>query len=313
MRCLLIGNYGVGNLGDELLKEYFLRHFSQIDWKVLSARPARGELSRLPGGLRSLLGLRWIRTLRELRQADAVVFGGGSLFTDSESVYACALWWLHARIARLLRRKVFFAFQGVGPFRTKIGEWFARSAFRGAAFISVRDSISADRARPWRLNTEIIQSFDPVFSLMAEEISNVRSMDVSKELLVVIPRGNARPAIRHAGRLRIVSLQPDSAAERKISAMMTAQHPLSEVRGVRSLEQLLEALHDASKVQSHRYHGSLAALALGKELVTVHQEAGDKHDALSQVQGRSAQELLQRVKVGEEALRQALGSLSLAR
>jgi len=74
MRLLLVGNYGVGNLGDEALKEYFLTRFPEIDWIVVSANPRTGEVARLPMGIRSFFWLRWMATLRAYREADGVVF-----------------------------------------------------------------------------------------------------------------------------------------------------------------------------------------------------------------------------------------------
>ena len=34
MRLLLVGNYGVGNLGDEALREYFLKRFPEVQGEV---------------------------------------------------------------------------------------------------------------------------------------------------------------------------------------------------------------------------------------------------------------------------------------
>ncbi|MEK7137506.1 MAG: polysaccharide pyruvyl transferase family protein, partial [Patescibacteria group bacterium] len=142
MQYLLVGNYGVSNAGDEILREYFLERFPEIDWKVLSAHPEKGEFPRFPAGLRSFFSLRWLSTLRELRKADGMVFGGGSLLTDTESVRACFIWFLHAAAAWLLHKPIILAFQGIGPFRTKAGEWCSRWVVRRAAFISVRDEES---------------------------------------------------------------------------------------------------------------------------------------------------------------------------
>ena len=114
MRLLMVGNYGDGNVGDEALREYFLRRYTSHRWTVLSAHPSTPqELPRLPSGIRSFLSFKWLRTLNQLPDFDAVVFGGGSLFTDIESPLACILWWLHVRAARFFGKPVLLAFQGV--------------------------------------------------------------------------------------------------------------------------------------------------------------------------------------------------------
>jgi len=157
MRYLLIGNYGVGNIGDEALREYFFHSYSDVDWTVVSAHPRRGEVPRFPLGVRSLLRP-WWRTFHALHGSDGVVFGGGTLFTDVESVYACVLWWWHAFIARLFGKQVHLAFQGIGPFRTSLGERLARSVVASAATVSVRDLHSFERVKHWRMNKKIILS-----------------------------------------------------------------------------------------------------------------------------------------------------------
>lgn len=316
MRCLLIGNYGAGNLGDELLKEYFLRRFSTIEWRVVSGAWAPGALPRLPTGVRSLLRTPWWRTIVAMRRSDAVVFGGGTLFTDSESLRACILWWIHACTARLLGTPVLFAFQGAGPFRTRAGEWLAKQAI-GAAFVSVRDATSAARVKSWGMNTEIIQSFDPIFSLFLEEKTSERSNNV----LIVFPRPDAGDflekelrsllASRRFSRVLIGSLQPDHPGEREVCKHLCAQFPQAVVRPVRGAEELRTLLREGATVLSQRFHGSLAALALRKELITVAQTEGDKHASIPM--GADPQALLDLVEKGEAALREALGRLSVVR
>jgi len=113
VHCLLIGNYGAGNLGDELLREAHLRNETNVQWTVCSASPKDGQLPRLPLGVRSFLTTPWWRTFTALRNVDAVVFGGGTLFTDGESIRACMLWWWHAFIAHVFGQPILLADQGI--------------------------------------------------------------------------------------------------------------------------------------------------------------------------------------------------------
>lgn len=314
MRALLIGNYGVGNLGDEALKDYFLQAFPEVQWQVVSASPKQNELPRLPGGLRSLLSTPWLRTIRAMKQADVVVFGGGSLFTDIESSYACFLWWLHARIASLVGTPVFLAFQGIGPCHTKKGEWFASHVVEKASFISVRDTASFDRVKFWKLSTNIIQTFDPVFSLM-----KAKNMTRSpKNVLTVIPRKNSGESLKNEveillkekkfDELSIVTMQVNDDETVLVSDLtQTATIPVTVTKGT-SLEQLLQALSQSSYVVTQRYHGAIAALAMGVPVQVVPQGEGDKLSQLiPYARGeRAVEELGRRVTTGEDALRRAL-------
>lgn len=284
MKCMLIGNFGVGNLGDEALKEYFLGAFPDIDWVVLGE-----DVPRLPGGLRSLLSLQWIKTLKAFRTCEAVVFGGGSLFTDSESVYACLLWYVHALASRLYGKPIHYAFQGVGPFRTRVGGAFARKSFGYATSISVRDSASARRVESWRLGKKIVQSFDPVITVINKEKYDVRSENV----LVLIPRKNSSDKFAKEAQkafesrswddVRVVAMQYSKKSESDFCQKLASTlGSVCHIVDAQELDDLAENISDASLVVTERYHGALVALCLEKETQIVSQCDGDK---LSSLQG----------------------------
>ncbi|MDO8648972.1 MAG: polysaccharide pyruvyl transferase family protein [Candidatus Peregrinibacteria bacterium] len=320
MRYLLAGNYGVGNLGDEALKDYFLKRFPDVEWIPLSATPGSGEKPFLPSGLRSLFGFGWLLTLRSLRGSDGLVFGGGSLFTDVESVRACFTWWCHARICTLLRKPYFLAFQGIGPFRTRVGEWFARWAIRHAALVSVRDNPSAKRCEEWGLNKEIIQSFDPVFSLLSEG----KQVGSTRKILIVIPRNNTAAsllqsltALVHRGweEVHIVLMQGEESIGMTLKEYFSNWGVPVHMKSVVSLSDLHREVAVGSFVLTERYHGGIAALALGIPFEAIPQAPGDKLDSLSKlsVSPDSIAELAIAIARGEEELRKALKKASPSR
>jgi polysaccharide pyruvyl transferase CsaB len=316
MRCALIGNYGVGNVGDEALRDFFVQRFPEVDWVIFSANPEESnETARLPAGLRSLVSGRWVRTLRELRRCDGVVFGGGSLFTDVESTFACFLWWMHARVAGMLGKPTFFAFQGIGPFRGRVGQWFARDVLKRARFASVRDASSAERVKKWSLNAKVIQSFDPVFSLMVSSSSEARSTNV----LIAIPRRNSSAIfqnrlkeVMHGGQYEKVFLVPMQAkdpAEHEACKCLLEAFPGMTMQPVSTLEALTERVSRASFVLSERYHGALCALALGIPFEVVSQGEGDKLSELRGFTAADAPRLRASIEAAEQALREALHAL----
>lgn len=316
MRCILIGNYGVGNLGDEALKEYFLSAFPEITWTVVSAHPDPHEVPRLPFGLRSLFAP-WWRTLRALRRCDAVVFGGGSLFTDVESSKACFLWWWHGFVARLFGKPLVLAFQGIGPFMTVRGEWCARWILKRTAFVSVRDQESAERVGVWiKDGLGVMQTFDPVLSLLTLE------KQPSGDTLAVIPRMNSRGALEKAAKdllmlkqpeeIRILSMQPEDAGEWKVcERLRDGLRSEASVHPVRSIHDLTRELLKCSSAVTERYHGALAAAAMGIPVEIVSQGLGDKLDELKNMlkSGVMIEELRARVKAGEDGLRTYLSQL----
>lgn len=317
MRCLLIGNYGVGNLGDEALREYFLIRFPEVEWIILSASPVgSAELPRLPLGLRSLVAP-WWRTLAAYRRCDAVIFGGGSLFTDTESLFACLLWWWHAVVAWIFRKPIVLAFQGIGPFRTRLGERLARSVVGSAAFISVRDAQSAARASVWA-RVPVLLSTDPVFQRMAE----LRNPHPPLCVLGVIPRANSAEAFEevvrsavariHPDVIRIISMQPDSDEERHVCLSLVGKFSsIASAHPVRTIPELAQVLGDCAHVVTERYHGALAALAIGIPVEIVAQREGDKLAALRAAQDRpgAIDALRARLRTGEEELRKFMNMI----
>lgn len=307
---LLVGNYGVGNLGDEALKEYFLDTFPEIDWKVLSANPGVGEYARFPGGIRSFLGFGWVKTLKALRQSEGMVFGGGSLFTDAESSYACFLWWIHVLFARLCGKKVVLAFQGIGPFHPSAARMFARKAVRAAHHISVRDVLSYERVQSFGMSTKVVQTFDPVFSLIHKQ----KTDGSTQKILIVIPRFNSGESFQKMLQdllqkqvwegVTILSMQPGDHREQKY-CLEVAESLGNLARYVETLtvSSLVQEVSKGSAVLTERFHGGIVALALEKELHVVSQKEGDK---LSTLRSLDISELQDRIRVGEVALRSAL-------
>lgn len=284
MRCLLIGNFGVSNLGDEALKEYFLSRYQGVDWVSLSASPkGPTEVSRLPAGIRSFFSCTWLRTLKEYKACDAIVYGGGSLFTDAESAFAPLLWWLHSLPARVLGKPIHLAFQGIGPCKTRIGQWCTTSICRAATTISVRDSLSYVRVEKMGLNKKCIQTCDPIYSLFkAKKLNNS-----SKNILTIIPRNNSSEKLVTAARLAfrsstwdgvvIISMKPDDKSENAYCQMLIdTEFKNAALVKVRSLDEILHNIAKSSLVVSERYHGALAAMALGKKVQIVPQYKGDK-------------------------------------
>lgn len=314
MRALLVGNYGVGNLGDEALKQYFLEGFPEVSWTVVTASVTTpADVPRLPMGLRSFFTTAWWRTFLAYRRTEAVVFGGGTLFTDIESVRACRLWGFHASVARFFRKPVFFAFQGIGPFRTPMAATLAKKALRKAFFLSVRDEASYERAKSLLQSSKIVRSFDPVISLLQKKNSD----SSTKNVFSIIPRGNSQESFFERAKdlaqslgcpVTILSLQPEDRAEQDACAKLCASIPGAQIVPVTTVSELRVRVEASKHVLSARYHGALAALALGIPFEVESQGKGDKLSSLNPSADRAY--LLALVDIGEKALREAFGQLS---
>ncbi|MCK5021368.1 MAG: polysaccharide pyruvyl transferase family protein [Candidatus Peribacteraceae bacterium] len=319
MNLLLVGNYGVGNLGDEALKEYFLNTFPEHNWEVISANPSsNNEYYRLPAGIRSFFRFKWIKTLTVLWKSDAVVFGGGSLFTDSESSLACVIWGIHAFFAYIFGKKIIFAFQGIGPLKKHRSKLITRWVLRRSSFISVRDEVSFNLAKTMVKNKKIIQSFDPIYSAVVREEYDLRAQKV----FIAIPRNNSDATFENhltnllkSGRweeVNILSLQPENNTEKRFCESLKKLINLpTKIIPVRSLDNLSKEVSKGSFILSQRYHGALIALAFGRELKVVQQRENDKLSSIQKIIDEiplslRREELSRRVNEGEGNFKQFL-------
>jgi len=177
-----------------------------------------------------------------------------------------------------------------------------------ASHISVRDSVSRKRLEHWKLNTEVIQTFDPVFSL----IDNGKKYLSSKNVFIIVPRKNSSATFRDRARelldsrawdeVRILSMQPDDPAECALCAQLNAYAANVRVVPLRLLSELAMHIAAGTTVLTQRYHAALAALALDKHLETISQEEGDKLSQLSLLQWDGSR-CVQLIAQGEAALR----------
>jgi polysaccharide pyruvyl transferase WcaK-like protein len=313
MKYVLVGNYGIGNIGDEALKEYFLSTFKDVEWVVISGRPkAKNEVYRLPLGLRSFF-TPWWQTIGAVWKSDGVVFGGGSLFTDTESGWACVIWWSYAFVARLLGRPYFMAFQGVGPFRKSRWKKLSKSVFEKAAFVSVRDENSLKRVGEWKLKTPAVLTFDAAFARFAQQS---KASSSSKRLLI-IPRTNSDAAFFSLVQskvkegftdIRLLLMEPNAEEKHLAKRLADSLGVPSTIIDVMSVEQLLTEVAQGAEVVTQRFHGALAGLAVGIPVIIGSQAPGDKLSTLDALikAGSAKERLLDLIGSGERSLRSVL-------
>ncbi|MBI2464362.1 polysaccharide pyruvyl transferase family protein [Candidatus Peregrinibacteria bacterium] len=180
MKNLLIcGNYGATNFGDEMILAALLQHIRFIAPKthitVLSADPSHTKVFHkvesvffLPFGFRSFFrGLfrgELMKTFQAYRKADAVLIGGGGLFTD-ERIYAIFLWGFHVLVAIICFKPFYIYAQSIGPLRYFLSRSIVSFLFKKAQRISVRDYASKKLLIALGIHKPILVLPDPALSL----------------------------------------------------------------------------------------------------------------------------------------------------
>jgi len=137
-KIVVAGYYGCGNLGDDAILLGLLEGLQNrgLDVSVMSGAPE--ETNRLYG-VPSIERRDMAAFKAEIATADALVFGGGSIFQDASSWKSAAFYSNLVKIAKGNKKKVIMLGQGVGPLTTCLGKAAAKSAFNSTDVIAVRD------------------------------------------------------------------------------------------------------------------------------------------------------------------------------
>ena len=144
MKIALLGYYGFGNLGDELLLQACIDIIAKQGIKreevlVLSNNPE--ETSQV-FHVKSINRWKYSEVVKALRETETLILGGGGLFQDVTSLKSCVWYWGIMRLAKLLGIKLLAWGQSIGPLNSKLSRFFAGDALRLCGKIHVRDDKS---------------------------------------------------------------------------------------------------------------------------------------------------------------------------
>lgn len=161
-RALIIGGYGCGNLGDEAILTVMFADFRAIGMSasVVTADPAATRrLHHVPS-----VAARPREIIAALREHDAVIIGGGGIFSaymgpSSKLIPALAL------AAKAMHKKVAFRALGVYASTPPIVGRALALAMQRADFVSVRDDASIRALRGFGVTRAIEREDDPALRL----------------------------------------------------------------------------------------------------------------------------------------------------
>ena len=143
-KAAILGYYGFGNLGDELLLSACLEMFRRCGVKkdsvvVLSNTPE--ETSR-NFGVDAVNRWKFREVVRAFRNSETLLLGGGGLFQDTTSMKSCVWYWGMVRLARLCGCRVWALGQSVGPLGSVVSTVLTGNALRSCKVLHVRDEKS---------------------------------------------------------------------------------------------------------------------------------------------------------------------------
>lgn len=150
MRILISGYHGFRNTGDEAVLlatvEGLRQRLPEAEIVVLSAEPAATAAEyQVEAAERWQHRAIW----HELRRADLLVQGGGSLIQDVTSRHSALYYLGILHLARLARTPYMIFAQGIGPLRSSFLRGLTARNLNRARAITVRDASSAEMLREW--------------------------------------------------------------------------------------------------------------------------------------------------------------------
>jgi polysaccharide pyruvyl transferase WcaK-like protein len=307
-RILLVGAFGQRNPGDEALLEAFLLALHGFEVTVASSDPV---LTSSQHGVRAVRSTA-AATGRALLDADALVYGGGTIFKALDAatgrppraLLRNAL--LLARAARALGRPVAMVGAGAAPLPDRASMVLAGQLARAADLLVLRDDESATILAAAGAPVPLRVGADPVWTLLDEPPQPTARGDDLLVALSTYAVGGARcaadladvlaVAVRSVPDLGKIRLQPwqtgqrgcdDFDLARLVAARLTdlgsrvvVEVPPPSVRVAR------DGMRSAGMVLSMRMHGLVAAGAAGSPVVALAHEP--KLGALARRLGQEA-------------------------
>jgi len=185
---LLLGYYGFGNLGDELLLEACIKILNSkgISNENIIALSNNPEETRKNFKIKSVNRWKFFEVVKAMRKSENLILGGGGLFQDSTSVKSCVYYWGIVRLAKFFGLKISALGQSIGLLRSGLAKFLTRDALKLCEEIQVRDENSFKTAKSFGCKNLILGE-DLVLQLKIKN-ENSKLKNENKTLLV-----NLRP------------------------------------------------------------------------------------------------------------------------
>ena len=182
-RVFIIGYYGLGNIGDEVILDGIIagvrKYIPDAEFSVISNNPSETralhcvesvrQSSKQPLGKlirNSLFGGDLTNIRREILSSDVVVLGGGSLLQDLH-VYYLPIFYSLLKYAQLHSKITMIYGIGAGPITTSFGKRLTEKVLNKVDIVTVRDQMSYDVLSSCNVK-DVVKTADPAFSVFSD-------------------------------------------------------------------------------------------------------------------------------------------------
>jgi polysaccharide pyruvyl transferase CsaB len=293
MQIGVIGNYGAGNIGDEMILKGVLTMLRELfpyaEILVFSANPKETEkihyvraVKKIPAGFRSFIRAFFYNPgKKELKKCDFVILGGGGLFAGPEKK-ANMIWGIQAFYALRYKKPLIICGQSLGEFRSWFEKFIIRNVFSRAKLINLRDLASKQRLKKLGIRKKIYTSYDMAFrsrlkpiavenkKIVAialrqqKQLSNKFKNNISDFLNWLIEKKDYQ--------LRFLNFQKGKDQDRKLHREISENikdKTKVEMVYIKDINQTFDGLNDIEFIIGMRFHSILSAIKINKPFIAI--------------------------------------------
>lgn len=275
---VISGYYGFDNFGDEAILGVLVDKLEKmsLEINVLSRNPDKTSSMYKVNAIPSF---KFIRVFSEIKNCDFLISGGGSLLQDVTSLKSLLYYLWVINTALFFKKKVIIFAQGIGPIKSKIGEFLTKMVLKKCDLVTVRDEKSLFLLRGWGIGSNVNLVCDPLFdvSLVGSEPLNkvgvqLRDFKTLKENLLVKLAEHINKEFS-TKEIEIYSFQDslDLAVCKRFEKILKSINPLISTTIVynQTPKEILEKLSKLEYLIAMRFHANLIGIKYGIKTLSI--------------------------------------------
>ena len=271
-KYVVSGYIGFDNFGDEAIAKVLIDKLRQENAEKITL------ISYNPKKTAELYGVNsceMLKFLPEIINSDVLISGGGSLLQDVTSIKSLLYYLSVIYSAYLFGKEVEIFAQGIGPIKSKIGQFLTKIALKNASKITIRDIKSQELLKSWGISSELVK--DPIFSVELPQKHNTGTVGVQlrswngaderflENLAKKIQENFADKTIE------ILSLQDSADLEicKKFSSILKKYNMESNVYYNLSVNEIFEKITELEYLVAMRFHAGVAGIKAGVKTLMI--------------------------------------------
>lgn len=266
-KILLVGYYGFGNFGDELMRVSIKEFLLEKNYYVYELLP-KNNMNK-----NSYNRFNPISILKAILKADVIICGGGGVLQDKTSFKSLLYYYLIFRTVLLLNKPLIFFGNSFGPFKNYFSRHLIKNLFQNKKlYIFARDQVSYKYTKLFNKNTFLYT--DPAIRKLSEISINNDKNNINHKKAVIIPRKikNYIPILfnlKQEGINEVIYIP--FAPEDKFLAKKLSNFTIKGVR-TRYSENIIEEITNSKIVITERFHGALISAFFEKPFISINDE-----------------------------------------